>query len=238
VLKNIRNGFVLSAALLFSSTAAFSDAVIDVNNTCESSTCTPGTLSPGGSDSGSFNFNVTLKDGDQYNFTGNYLDTLSADGTQPQVNMNIRGTLISAPGGVSATDDINIEDLIDSFVWGYPSGTFYENATFSFGGALATSSSGGESYLTVGVTKMPILGPFYPPTTQSGSDTEFINTPGENPLQLDLEDIMEFGAGSMPGAYIQEGFSSVPEPAYGIPMVSTVLLLAFLRIRRARLTRQ
>lgn len=235
VLKNIRNGLILSAALVLGSTAAFAAASIEVNGTCETgpAPCTPGTLAPGGSDSGTFNFNAAVN-GDTYNFSGNYLNTLNAAGTVPQENLNLTVTLVSVLGGAATTgvDDINITDLLDSFTFPYTSDDFFVMGTFSFGGALSTTSNA-EEYLIVSGTKVGPVGPFHPFGTQTGSIT-LDNVPTTNPLLLDLEDIMEFGAGSAPGAYIREGLATVPEPAYGIPVGAALIGLGLLRLRRNR----
>jgi len=228
--KKLRTGLILAATLATAS-AGFGASVIDVNSVCQTATCTPGTLSAGQSDSGSFNFDASVN-GDTFSFVGNYLNTLNAAGTVPQENLNLTVTLLSTKsGGNSQLDDINITDLIDKFAWPYSSDTFFESGTFSFGGHLASSSQA-EEQLIVGTTKLPFLGPFAPFGTQSGSYTSgSIDTTGENPLQLDLSDVFEFGAGSQPGAFIREGIA-VPEPGYAIPMVLAVFGLALLKRRR------
>lgn len=236
-MKNIRNGLILLAALLFVRNLGFAAAVIDVNNVCQTTpTCTPGTLAPGGSDSASFNFNFAVN-GDTYNFTGNYLNTLNAAGTVPQENLNLKVTLVSTAGGAgSSFDDITVTDLLDDFQWPYTSDTFFESGTFEFGGSLAPSSNA-QMYLMVGLTKLPLLGPFHPYTTQTASANAPVNTPQpqNDPLQLDLNETFEFGAGSLPGAFIQLGVAStIPEPSYAVPMAAALLGFGLLRFRRIK----
>ena|GEM_PF-5880027 len=229
--KKLRTGLILAATLATAS-AGFGASVIDVNSVCQTATCAPGTLSAGQSDSGSFNFDAAIN-GDNFSFVGNYLNTLNAAGTKPQENLNLLVTLLSTKaGGNSQLDDINITDLIDKFVWpSSGSQTFFELATFSFGGHLASSSQA-EEQLIVGTTKLPFVGPFAPFSTQSGMGSASIDTTGENPLQLDLSEVMEFGAGSQPGAFIQLGVAPIPEPGYAIPVVLAVFGLALLKRRR------
>ena len=230
--KKIRNGLILAATLAAGSSICFGDGVISVNTTCVSATCTPGTLAAGQSDSGSFNTDIIVN-GDTFNILGNWLDTLSADGTIPQENLNVRATLLSTAGsGGSSKDDLTIIDLLDKFAWPFSSSGFFENGTFSFGSPGTLSSlSFAESRLTVDNTQMPLLGAFSPFLTQTGSASATISTP-DDPLPMQLEDLFSFGAGSQPGAFIQEGFTPVPEPGYAIPIVAALLGLVMLRRHR------
>lgn len=227
--KNIQTALLLSAALAFTAGTSFADAVMYANSVCISSNCTAGTLSAGQSDSGSFNATVMIN-GDTFSVMGNYLDTLSPDGTVPIENLNVRVTLTAtAGGGGSANDDIEITDLLDKFAWPYSSDTFFEQGTFSFGGGLATHSSV-EERLIVDNTPLPYMGPYYPFTTQTGSNSMVVSTP-DDPLPMDFQDVFDFSYGSMPGAYIQVGVASTPEPAYAVPVFLIVFGLALMRYR-------
>jgi hypothetical protein len=231
-MRTLLRGFVLTGILTAACGLAFGAAVIQVNDVCETSNCTVGTLSAGGSDSGSFDFNSSIN-GDLYNFTGNYSATLSKS-YQSHLDFNL---LVTYKGlaATTAVDDITITDLLDKFSYPYTYGYFNEAINVSFPGPAGTlaDTSNAEGYLTVDGNKLPILGPFNPPDSATSHYANAYFTGLGNPLLEDDTLIAEFGSGSKPGAQIDFGLTTIPEPGCAIPALAGLFALAsWRRLRR------
>lgn len=240
--KTIQNGLTLSIAVLaLGSTTAFGAEIL-INNTCVSAGCTTMTLTPGTSDAAPFNYTVTLNNY-VFNVTGNYNATETAAYGASLISdaiVTYEGTTGSKTAPIGAMQGVEITDVLDQFT--PPTGVTTYHTTISgpisFGGGIADGSYASEQ-AQFGNTKSPILGPYNSPAAVNPTPVGFTATV-TNPFTVDFNEYADFNTGSPVGSFINFNFnaSSVPEPAYAVPVVLSLLGLAGLKRFRKSSHRQ
>ena len=222
---------MLLACLLAAPALGLASSIV-VNATCEAGTCPPvDTLASGGSTSGTFNFNYTFSNTDEYNIFGEYAATnpVSGDST---LQFNV--TAVYAGNGTSSAsqhDLLTIHDLQDYTVLTSLDGDYFEHSAAGIGGPIASASSF-SAQLSFNGNGLGLLGPFTGPG--SYDETSDLNLTGlTSPLVADFQFQFDFAAGSNVGSYITT--APVPEPGGMVPVAAILALgLGLPAIRRFR----
>jgi len=205
---------------------------INVNSSCEVG-CPPGpALGNGQSNSGSFNFDYTFGDGDEYNLSGQYGASYSS------VNGS---TILFDPvatyiGSVNTTTlDTLTVDMLQSY-FDNSSGSWAGNYTETIPIQLSNKAGSGSTVtaqLLYDGDSVGLAGPYSPGANLVFTETTALNfgTANDNAptLSADYNFVFNFAAGTQPGASI----SSTPEPAMMVPCGLCLALLVYF-LRRSR----
>jgi len=189
-------------------------AAISVNGTCKIGNCTsPGSLGVGQSSAGTFDFNYTFGNGDQYNISGFYSDhyapqRLAFDPTV--IYIGNKGNPLAASIGGDTVSLVMLENFFDPTpgVW---DGNYCE--TFPFTVEAGGTATGNTYFDNDGVGLL---------TGNAGSSTQSMCRNISFTTSQNLSDYMDtqmllnfsFAPGSAPGATIA---SAAPEPAQTLP---------------------
>jgi hypothetical protein len=239
-----KSGFLSRCAILALALpiAGFS-AAIEVNGTCYYGDCSSSGLATnavtlGGSDGGSFNFDVTVGSGktaDIYDVSGSYLNSFPA-GTKYGFFPTV--TYIGNTSGNAATPDaLNQDtlslDLLEDFAGNYKNwdGTYSETIPL----VLPVAGSSATGTLIEDGQKVGLLGPVYGTTTTTLSYTTNLSGLNGSPLISDYNLNFTFpgGTATPPGGYISSP-STVPEPAQTIPAAMGLVGLLLFKARKIR----
>jgi hypothetical protein len=204
---------------------------ITVNGSCEVGNCThPGILGVGQMTSGTASFNYTFADTDRYHIVVVFS---ASDSGGTNFSISTAG-LATYRGNASGTDSgtdvltIDFSQYYDSFI---TSGTFQENIFGTFGGQLGEGSNV-TFQLFQGGQPMPLLGPFFPPSSFSDSVSGFPIMGLDNPLNTTAVFSETFASGSAVGADMNLGGVKTPEP--GTVLLFGAGLTALVGVRRKR----
>jgi hypothetical protein len=229
------NRCFVSGLILFAPLIAQAGA-ISVNSTCEVGDCTPAGLAADAigdeeSTSGTFNFNFSFGDGDQYNVAGTYGASYSTSaGTAIGVDPVI--TYIGGAPSVG-TDTLNFSLLQDYFdpsccTW---AGTYFETVPLISVGSFGPGSEmSGE--LLVDAESVGLVGPYSSPGSYLVTTSTFLDfgAADTNAILSDQFNIYDtFGAGTLPGA--SQSASPTPEGRTAI-LCGLGLLVWGYRMRR------
>jgi hypothetical protein len=234
-----RRHLILLACLLAAPALGISSTVtgIEANGTCESGTCTSGSLSAsaltlGSSTSGSYNFDVTVGDGDVYDVAGTFYNTFPSStflGFFPTVTL-LSTTAVGA-------DTITL-DMLQDFFYGTDlstswSGTYNEKVPvdLSISGTTAT----GQVFYSTDVDTTPQSVGLLP-TAHGPGDYYLSGSASLGPLDGDLlvsdyQLTFTFPEGAPAGSYIS---SPVPEPSQTIPVAIGLAGLLLFKLRKFR----
>jgi len=229
--------FALGAALCVIMAAEARPAAIRINGVCKTGDCTsitPGTatlatsIGDGESDSGTFDYDITVN-GDDYNVSGSYAVSYSAaDGSQIQVNPTITYTG-STPTG--QTDTIAFDFFQNYFdpgpgTW---AGTYNEAIPLELD---AQAGSTIQAQLLYDGQSVGLAGPFGPGIyfVANSSDLDFGGDDTSAYLSTDFFMQVAFAAGTVNG---DQAISPAPEPATALPCALALLGTVF-AIRRRR----
>jgi hypothetical protein len=223
--------------------AGFS-AAIEVNGTCYYGNCSGSNLASsavtlGGSDGGTFNFDVTVGSGktaDIYDVSGSYLNSFPA-GTKYGFFPTV--TYIGNTSGNAATPDaLNQDtlslDLLEDFGGNYANWDGKYSETIPLVLPVAGSSATGT--LIEDGQDVGLLGPVYGTTTVTLNYTTNLSGLNGSPLISDYNLNFTFpgGTATAPGGYISSPQSLVPEPAQTIPAVMGLVGLLLFKARKIR----
>jgi hypothetical protein len=241
-----KSGFLSRCAILALALpiAGFS-AAISVNGTCYFGDCSSAGLASnavtlGGSDGGSFNFDVTVGSGktaDIYDVSGTYLDSFPA-GTKYGFFPTV--TYIGNTSGNAATPDALSQDtlsldLLEDFGGNYKNwdGSYSETIPL----VLPVAGSSASGTLIEDGQKVGVLGPVFGTTTTTLSYTTNLSGLNGSPLVSDYNLNFTFpgGTATPPGGYgSSPAPSTVPEPAQTIPAAMGLVGLLLFKARKIR----
>jgi hypothetical protein len=192
-----------------------SNSGVTVNGSCIAGTCPAAGIPIGTIDTVSFDYNLTLADGDKYLIYGSFTGNNSGGS---QVNTYAFQVVYqgSASGGASLADTITVQRDA-AFQSSATSEDFTTSLVGAFGGGIASTSSASSCFdATFGC-----LGPVSPPGSFSQSNTFLLTSSGG--AFLDNKTFVNgFGAGSPVGSYIVWGQTGPLTPPASVPEPSTL----------------
>jgi len=175
-----------------------SDTGVTVNGTCIAGTCPATAIPIGVQDTVSFDYNLTLADGDNYLIYGSFTEdnTSGAQSNTYAFQVVYEG---NANGGTSLADTITVQRDA-AFQSSAISEDFNTSLVGAFGGGISSTSSASSCFdATLGC-----LGPVSPPGSFSQSTTFPLTSSGGAFLD-NKTFVNSFGAGSPVGSYIVWG---------------------------------
>lgn len=197
-----------------------SAAAIQANTTCELGNCAvPGTLSSGGTTSGTENFNFTFGNGDQYHVTTGY----SATDTPITFNFSANAVYTGNNGNTKAPsvggDTLTVDFLEDFAYTGTSASMGASSAVLTEeGNAPGSYSEANVYYDNMGIG---VMGPYYGPGMALFTAGPTVVNGLGNPIDGDFRYILYFAPGTSP----------VPEPATASMFLLATLALVFVFAR-------
>ena len=170
--RSLLLSFLVSVAIALMPLRARATA-ITINGTCEFGNCTfPGTLTHG-TISGHFYIPYQFANSDRYLVVGDYVFT-NTGGTAFSFGFDAEAVYRGNSFGTTSGNDVLTVDFLENFQSFITSDTFLSNVAGAFQAGIAPTSSYTFDHI-VGGNALPLLGPFFPPGSFSGSNSFFLS---------------------------------------------------------------
>jgi PEP-CTERM motif len=222
--KGILSILLLSVGAYLSPNLGAAPIGVTVNGACIVGSCPPSVLAIGGMDTETFDYTLTLADGDMYSIFGNFnadnTSGLIADAVDHLFEVTYLGN--ASGGGASvAADSITVDGLY-ALATGETSEDIFRGIVGAFGGGIAAGSTASTCVVggTLGCADLTPPGGFDVDT----STFTFASSGGV--FDYDVYFTNNFAAGSPVGSYIVWGQTTpLAAPAAATPEPGSLVLL-------------
>ena len=220
----MRLAFVSTLFLLAAAKLHAAGIGLTANGTCFAGSCPPAALAVGSNDKESFNYTLTLANGDTYLIDGDFTATNSSGFVAGAANHAFQVTYEgNAAGGPSAADSITVQAYY-ALQTTLSSELIFRAVIGAFGGGIKSGSTASSCELG-GVNGC--VGTLAPPGAFSVDSSDFTITPTAGVFNFDPYFTNNFAAGSPVGSYIVWGQTTPITPAATVPEPASFALLIF-----------